>query len=192
MSARGCRTSQDYPLRIDEVAASNGTIGITFCPGKQAISFLEERPWCRDLSVDLDAIRDWGAKVVVTLIEDHEFASLHVLSLGDEVRSRGMAWVHLPITDGHAPDDRFEDLWTELGPGVLEVLRRGGKVLVHCRGGLGRAGLVSARMLIELGEEPRAAMRRVRAARVGAIENTQQESYLVDVGRRLELERGEQ
>lgn len=92
----------------------------------------------------------------------------------------------------HVPDDRFEDLWTELGPGVLEVLRRGGKVLVHCRGGLGRAGLVSARMLIELGEEPRAAMRRVRAARVGAIENTRQEDYLVDVGRRLELERGEQ
>ena len=49
---------------------------------------------------------------------------------------------------------------------------------VHCRGGLGRAGMISARLLVESGVEPNAAIERVRAARPGAIETPQQEEWV--------------
>src|SRR5207245_7627296 len=49
-------------------------------------------------------------------------------------------------------------------------------VLIHCTGGLGRSGMIAARLMVELGEEPRLAMQRVRAARPGAIEAAAQEA----------------
>lgn len=45
-----------------------GQMGITFCPGKYNRHFLSGY-WDRDLALDLDAIRDWGAAAVVTLLE---------------------------------------------------------------------------------------------------------------------------
>jgi hypothetical protein len=61
--------------------------------------------------------------------------------------------------------------------GGRSALRGGRDVLVHCRGGLGRAGTIGARLLIELGMEPVAAVEKVRSARPGAIQTRQQEDY---------------
>ena len=67
------RTSLSHPLRIAAVRShpNHGPIGITFCPGKTQISAMSGQ-WERDLSIDLDAVRDWGAVAVITLVEDHE------------------------------------------------------------------------------------------------------------------------
>ena len=56
------------------------------------------------------------------------------------------------------------------GARLRERLRAGERVLVHCRGGLGRAGAVAARLLIEFGATPVTAIAQVRAARPRAIE----------------------
>ena len=99
------------------------------------------------------AIRDWGASAVVTLIEEHEFAMLGVQALPDAFREAGIEWHHLPVTDVHAPDQRFEIRWGYAGARLRERLRAGERVLVHCRGGLGRAGSVAARLLVEFGAD---------------------------------------
>jgi ADP-ribosyl-[dinitrogen reductase] hydrolase len=52
------------------------------------------------------------------------------------------------------PDERFEKEWNVAGEELRSMLRRRLDVLVHCRGGLGRAGTIAARLLIELGMEP--------------------------------------
>ena len=57
----------------------------------------------------------------------------------------------------------------------------GESVVVHCRGGLGRTGLVAARLLVELGESPVSALVRVRAARPGAVETVEQEKYVLQL-----------
>jgi ADP-ribosyl-[dinitrogen reductase] hydrolase len=46
--------------------------------------------WDRDLSLDLDAIRNWGAAAVVTLVEPRELVVLRVEHLGEEVLRRRM------------------------------------------------------------------------------------------------------
>jgi ADP-ribosyl-[dinitrogen reductase] hydrolase len=63
-------------------------------------------------------------------------------------------------------------------------------VLVHCRGGLGRAGTVAGALLIKLGETPERALRKVRAARPRAGETLGQERYLAAYTRMLEQEEG--
>lgn len=55
--------------------------------------------WKRDLSLDLDTIRDWGAAAVVTLLEPEELTLLRVERLGEEVSRRNILWFHLPIVD---------------------------------------------------------------------------------------------
>lgn len=174
------RTSLTHPLRIDQVEAdaAGGRIGITFCPGKQGSSIRGYR-WERDLQADLDVIATLQPRAVVTLIEDHEFKDLGVPQLGDQVQARGIQWHHLPIPDVSAPDARFEAAWQTSGPVLLGFLRSGGNVVVHCRGGLGRAGTVAARLLIELGVPAAEAIVRVRQQRRGAIETADQERYVL-------------
>jgi ADP-ribosyl-[dinitrogen reductase] hydrolase len=102
--------------------------------------------------------------------------------LGEEVLRRNMKWFHLPIVDVSIPNARFEKEWSTAGEDLRALLRRGLDVLVHCRGGLGRAGTVAARLLIELGMDPTKAIEHVRAVRPGAIETSDQERYVRNLG----------
>ena len=184
------RTSATHPLQIADVSTpQGGIIGITFCPGKQGPSNSGFQ-WLRNLETDLDAVAAWGAQAVVTLIEAHEFAMLQVSDLGRQVLSRGLAWYHFPIQDVRPPDQQFESLWANNRDAILTLLRSGGRVLVHCRGGLGRAGTVAARMLIELGVAPQEAVTQVRAARPGAIETSAQLRYVMNLPAGMETRDG--
>lgn len=167
----GPRTSLTHPLQIAEVRLNpaHGRIGITFCPGKQD-SMASTGAWARDLGTDLDAIAAWGAQLVLSLVESIELRQLKVPDLGAEVERRGMQWRHLPIADYSVPGKRFEESWLSEGRHIRQILRAGGDVVVHCKGGLGRAGMIAARLLVELGMPPEEAIAAVRQARHGAIE----------------------
>jgi ADP-ribosyl-[dinitrogen reductase] hydrolase len=138
--------------------------------------------WVRDLALDLDRVRDWGAAAIVTLLEPEELVLLKVERLGEEILRRHMLWYHLPIVDVSVPDERFEREWVVAGEELRSMLRRRLDVLVHCRGGLGRAGTIAARLLIELGMEPTKAIEHVRAVRPGAIETSDQEKFVKNIG----------
>lgn len=169
------RTSHTHPLQIAEVRASpmHGRIGITFCPGKYD-RFAHTGVWERDLGIDLDTIAAWGAQLVLTLVEPAELMELKVPQLGHEINRRGIAWRHLPIADYSTPTRKFEEEWVTQGREIREMLRSGKDVLVHCKGGLGRAGMIAARLLVELGMDPEEAIRSVRHVRKGAIETPSQ------------------
>ncbi|WP_367154530.1 cyclin-dependent kinase inhibitor 3 family protein [Methylomonas sp. HYX-M1] len=171
----GARNSHTHPLQIAEVRASPGygRIGITFCPGKHD-RFAHTGAWERDLGIDLDVIAAWGAKLVLTLVELAELSALKVPQLGHEIRRRGIEWRHLPIADFSVPTKAFELEWATQGREIRELLRNGGDVLVHCKGGLGRAGMIAARLLVELGMHPEEAIHAVRRVRKGAIETPAQ------------------
>lgn len=173
------RTSEAHPLRIDEVSApdTEGRIGITFCPGKKGESFTGPN-WDRSMEADLEQVRLWGATHVVTLIEDIEFEMLRVPELGNRVASKNMYWHHFPIVDGQPPDQRFLDAWPAVVTTLVNALKSGQRLLVHCRGGLGRAGTVASVLLVELGVPPLDAIDQVKLARPGAIETEDQERFI--------------
>lgn len=183
------RTSLTHPLQIATVPAGAGlgSVGITFCPGKRDRHAMTGS-WERDLGLDLDAIQAWGATALITLITGEELALLGVKTLGEEVALRHMAWFHLPIADVSTPDTAFEREWDRVAGDLHARLRQGENVLVHCRGGLGRAGTVAARLLIELGWKPGDAIGRIRAVRPGAIETRAQEKYVLSLGAKVLVE----
>jgi ADP-ribosylglycohydrolase len=173
------RTSATDPLQIGEVACAAGVIGMTFCPGKRGPSVFGES-WERDLETDVRVINAWGADAVVTLMERDEFDLLQVADLGDVIESHGMAWHHLAVPDEDVPTATFERRWTYAGHVLRKTLKTGGRVLIHCRGGRGRTGLVAARLLVEFGHSPRKAIGEVRAARPGTIETKSQGDYVLN------------
>jgi protein-tyrosine phosphatase len=172
------RTSQSDSLQIDPVTCALGEIGMTFCPGKKGDS-VYGAAWDRDLIGDLSVVRDWGASVLVTLMEKHELDMLKVPELGEQAEAMGLEWHHLPIVDINVPDARFETLWTYSGHVLRRKLMAGEKIVIHCRGGLGRTGTIAAKLLIEFGMAPDEAMKQVRAARPGAIEGDLQPRYVL-------------
>ena len=112
-------------------------------PGKLAIS---SRPRGGDWLAD--EIRLWrsaGVNTVLSLLTSEEEDSLELLEEGKTVRAQGMTFLSFPIRDRQVPDSE-----TELAA-VLEKLRRdlsaGHNVLVHCRQGIGRTGMVAACLL---------------------------------------------
>lgn len=174
------RTSHTHPLQIAEIdIACGGLIGLTFCPGKQQSDGLTGS-WARDLNTDCDVIARWGACAVLTLIEAHEMTELQVERLPAALAERNIAWHHLPIPDQDVPDEHFLNAWQTLSGELHASLAGGQRVLLHCKGGLGRTGLVAAMLCIEQGADAHGAMADIRAVRPGAIETDEQEEFVLD------------
>jgi len=137
-------------------------------------------PWNRDLDKDLKAIRSWGADALVTLMEEHELVSVQVSDLGERAEAIGLEWHFLPIRDVDVPDAGFEPRWRYARHRLNALLDRGRSVVLHCRGGLGRTGMIAARILAERGMAPADAVKAVRQSRPGTIETQAQERHVLE------------
>lgn len=173
------KTSQTHPLQIQAVTppGTSGSIGMTLCPGRKGSSIAGGR-WDRDLETDLGAIRAWGAELGISLVEPHEFAGLDVPDFGRAVTASGIPWAYAPIPDGGVPDAAFAKAWIDIGARARNILRRGGRVVIHCRAGLGRTGMIAASLLVDFGMEPEMAIAAVREARSNTIETRAQEDFV--------------
>ena len=157
----------DWKIDSLTLPDSEARIALCACPGQSA-----------SLTGDLLRLRDWGARGLVTLIEDHEFELLGITSLPGEIEALGIRWWHLPIRDMDTPDADFEIRWRKAGQELRSLLGEGFSIALHCRGGLGRTGTIAARLLVELGSAPAPAIERVRAVRPGSIETKAQEAFV--------------
>ncbi|SMB92820.1 cyclin-dependent kinase inhibitor 3 family protein [Deinococcus hopiensis] len=178
-------TSETHPIRVDwvDTALWPGRLGLTFAPGKKGPSVLQ----CgvvhdRDLSADLDRLAREGVTVLAPLIEAHEFELLGIPEYLAQAEEHGLSTVPLPIPDRGVPPNApaFGAFVDEL----MDHLLDGRGVVVHCRGGLGRAGLTAACLLTQAGMPPEQAVERVRTARPGAIETADQEQFVHDFAAR--------
>ena len=171
------RTSTTDPLSFSTLQVGSGFIGLTICPGKKGTS-LYGNDWDRDLGSDVKAIANWGASAVVTIMTDEELRVLSVGNLGLYVAKFGMEWYQIPVPDTAAPNYETLEQWNYIRQRIHTRLKRGEKILIHCRGGLGRSGTLAAKILMDKGFSSKEAIERVRVTRPGAIETAEQELYL--------------
>ena len=76
------------------------------------------------------------------------------------------------------PDQEFEELWAVEGKQIKASLVAGERVVLHCLAGLGRTGMIAARLLVDMGMSPELAVAEVRKVRPRAIQTENQEKYV--------------
>jgi Cyclin-dependent kinase inhibitor 3 (CDKN3) len=101
-------------------------------------------------------------RLLVSLLEADEYAALGIVGLADAADEAGISVLHLPIPDGSEPATMERCRATVAA--VVTALAADRTVVVHCRGGLGRSGLLAACCLTACGAEPDVAIRCVREA----------------------------
>ncbi|GGI76964.1 cyclin-dependent kinase inhibitor 3 family protein [Deinococcus wulumuqiensis] len=171
------------PIRVDWIPTAlwPGQLGLTFAPGKKGESLLQPGVvHRRSVEGDMQELARQGTNVIAPLIEEFEFEMLGMDGYHEKAEAHGLSISACPIVDGDVPSDpqRFGEFLDELMEGLLD----GKNVVVHCRGGLGRAGLTAACLLVQAGMEPGEAMALVRKTRPGAIENSRQEKFVREFG----------
>ncbi|MFZ7091859.1 protein-tyrosine phosphatase family protein [Primorskyibacter sp. 2E233] len=136
-----------------------------------------------DYKGDLMHIASWKPAFVVSLVTNVELFEAGATSLGQDIVEHGTRWVHMPIRDFGAPNSNFEDAWPDTSERARRALLGGGRVLLHCRGGCGRSGMVALRLMIEAGEAPDEALERLRSVRPCAIETDEQMEWAMKAER---------
>ena len=195
------QTSETHPIRVSWVArageSGGGQLGLCFCPGKRLLKSRLRRaghrdesgqPIARDLRADLARLRNnFGATCIVCLLSAAELRSIGVAGdYGGAVASAGMAFLSFPIIEGAASAaggavTNIGQTAEQLVHPVVARLRAGEGVVMHCRGGVGRAGMLAACVLLELGACRGAAraIELVRARRCkAAVETRRQEDFV--------------
>ena len=119
---------------------------------------------------DLHQIAEWRPAIVISMVTEVEMVAHGARNLGADIQDRGTRWVHLPTDDYGVLDPLSEQRWPDVSNQARRALMGAGRVLVHCRGGCGRSGMVALRLMIEAGEAPDEALARLRGVRPCAIE----------------------
>lgn len=139
----------------------------TPCPGTKT----------EGLKDSLLRLKQAGASAILTLMPEDEIARNQVTDLPILCEELGLAWLHCPIEDDHAPLADFAAAWQQQGPQIHQLLKDGKKVAIHCKGGSGRTGLVAAQIMVERGIDKERIRQRIQALRPYALTLAPHQAY---------------
>ncbi|MGZ5227933.1 MAG: phosphatase domain-containing protein [Burkholderiales bacterium] len=94
-----------------------------------------------------------GLNTVVCLLETSEIRDLELRDESVLCQSSSIEFISFPIPDRGVPSSVQKT--AQLVRRIVELLRSGASVAIHCRAGIGRSGLVAACVLLKLGFAPR-------------------------------------
>jgi protein-tyrosine phosphatase len=114
-----------------------------------------------------------GLTDVISLLEDQEVRELDLIREADMARSAGLTFERFTIPDRGVPASfkAAHELWN-----LLAVNIRGGRSIgIHCRAGIGRSGLITTGVLVQLGVPENHAWQRVSTARGVSVPDTDEQ-----------------
>lgn len=124
--------------------------------------FLMPKPSGEWLSDDLGKLHLSGVDTVISMLTADESSLLGLTGEEACCERLGLEFLALPVADRTVPDLCSVQTLVSL---IVQRLREGRGVTVHCRAGIGRSGLVVCCVLIALGTRPEEAVRIVSDAR---------------------------
>ena len=148
---------------IHALQVGGGTLALSSMPGRNG-----------DYPGDLDMVAGWRPGLVISMATEVEMITDGARDFGRDVQARASRWVHLPVEDFGTPSAEIRERWKAASASARQALSGGGRVLIHCRGGCGRSGMAVLRLMVECGENPGAALARLRNLRPCAVETDEQ------------------
>ena len=128
-----------------------------------------------------DEIAGWrraGVDAVLSLLTPEEEGDLDLKTESRDATAHGMEFISFPIPDRDVPNS--EAKMASVLERLDRVLSSGKNVVVHCRQGIGRTGLVAACLLVSKGLTPESAVRKLSAARGVAVPETSEQRHWID------------
>lgn len=127
----------------------------------------------------LAGLRNAGSEHALILTQEAELPAQAFDLLKASADAQGLSVDFAPIIDYSVPDQAFMKSWSQHSTLIHAGLKAGRTMSFCCQHGAGRSGLVAAFVLIECGMPPKQAITRVRDHFNEAIENDDQENWLL-------------
>ncbi len=145
-------------------------------PGKLALA---ARPRGGDwLDDEIESWRREGIGTIFSLLTAEEEADLDIAAEASIAKGHGMKFWSFPIVDRQVPVS--ESSLAQALRNLETELDAGRNVVLHCRQGIGRTGLVAACLLVMNGMEPAAAIETLSAARGVPVPETPEQRRWID------------
>lgn len=125
------------------------------------------------LEADLVRMKHAGIDAVVSLLTAPEEQELGLAEETAITEQLGLAFFSYPIPDRNVPRD--ETHFLQFLAGVVELLRQGQAIGVHCRGCIGRATITAASLLMQRGWSASEALRAIEEARGCPVPDTEEQ-----------------
>lgn len=123
-----------------------------------------------------DEVLEWrraGVDRVVSLLTSAEEQELKLEGESVACRASGVRFTSCPVEDRDVPFSRQQ--FQQLAADLLQDLRTGRGILIHCRQGIGRSSLLAGATLVAAEMEPRAALAVIERARGRPVPDTQEQ-----------------
>jgi len=146
-------------------------------PGKLAIA---ARPRGEDwLNDEMKGWRDEGVNTILSLLTVQEENELSLDAEPESANEAGLRFLSFPIPDRQVPGSPSQV--APLLDGLSHDLMEGQNVVIHCRGGVGRSGLMAACLLVLSGDDPETAVATVSHARGTTVPETPEQRHWIDL-----------
>jgi protein-tyrosine phosphatase len=132
--------------------------------------------WLED---ELLKFKRGGIETLVSLLEEDEAAWLGLAQEPDLAERSGIEFLSFPIPDTQIPPNCAA--FREFIAGLVNRLRHGERIGIHCRGSIGRSTVTAAAALIHLGWKPQKALNAIERARGCPVPDTEeQQRWILD------------
>ena len=127
-----------------------------------------------------DEVQDWvaaGLQVIVSLLTEEEVADLELAREAELCRLQGLEFISFPVIDRSVPTSR--EATRRLADHLARLLKEGKNVGIHCRQGIGRASLLAACSLLQIGMDAETAFGLIGRSRgLSVPETAEQERWV--------------
>ena len=127
-------------------------------------------------------LHERGINHIIVLLTKKEMGFYDHGSLLSMYESHGFSTIHYPVADFGIP--KSLESFAELQSQLVQITETN-PILIHCRAGGGRTGLVIAGLIVALGISPLRALQMVRRKR--SVETEEQEQFLIEYAQLLRI-----
>lgn len=125
---------------------------------------------------------------LVSLLENSEEWELGLQKEGEICTNRGIEFINFPIKDVNTPKNESE--FIQLANELANRIRENKKVVIHCRMGIGRASILAAAIMINLGFEGKDVFEIIGKYRKLKVPDTEgQKDWILSIEEKLKKEK---
>ena len=177
-----------YPISSN---SDDSLLGLCRAPGRNEVNPLSKDKHL-NLKEDIQNFVKLNVKVIICLLNKYELSHIGIeLKIYKEIcQYNEINLIVFPIIEMSIPETKIEKIDSEIIDPIFEDLNNKKRVVIHCRGGIGRAGTIAALILLKSdslksSDETFVYLRKTRHEK--CVESAKQENYVRAYERFLKL-----